>query len=335
MTELYCNGELLRANVEDQVSMETEQTELDYDQDGNLYVTCSCGDSTVCHHAIAVLYAYSETSGEESQLRGAVDSAIKQRVQRGRNEVAVKPLKGGSVFGIWSAKSIGSVGRLSRSYNVHIRSLTQRANYCSCPDFAGNQLGTCKHIEAVLHKIKKKQGAVKAKQQMTPFAYIYLDWNQQDAPQIALHRPLRLTTSLTTLLDDYFDKRGLFKGRLPDDFFRLAELLEGREDIDLGEDAMSYARRFADDLAHLSRSRAIHQQIISSGGRLPGINAKLYPYQVEGVAFLAANGRVRFSASAGWMRRLFRAMPPHGACYIGGVAPLPSSIMSWCYGISR
>ena len=299
VTELNCDAELLSAYVEDINSGVTESTELGFDGDGNLEVACSCDDSVICHHAIAVLYAYAKNSGEQPELRGAVDTAIKQRISRGRNEVAVKPSKSGAVFGVWNAQSIGGVNRLSRSYRVHIRSLTQRANFCSCPDFSGNQLGTCKHIEAVLHKISKKRNYSKIQQQSSLLPYILLDWDQPDAPQIALHRASRMSDNLAQLLGEYFDERGLFKGRLPDDFFRLAELLEGREDIDLGEDALNHVRRLADDLVHASRSEKIRQQIISSGGRLPGIQARLYPYQVEGVAFLAANGRALLADDMG------------------------------------
>jgi predicted nucleic acid-binding Zn finger protein len=31
-------------------------------------------------------------------------------------------------------------------------------NYCSCPDFAVNTLGTCKHIEALLLRLRRRDG---------------------------------------------------------------------------------------------------------------------------------------------------------------------------------
>jgi hypothetical protein len=30
---------------------------------------------------------------------------------------------------------------------------------CTCPDYATNQLGTCKHIEFVLGRLSKRRGA--------------------------------------------------------------------------------------------------------------------------------------------------------------------------------
>jgi predicted nucleic acid-binding Zn finger protein len=32
-------------------------------------------------------------------------------------------------------------------------------NFCSCPDYAMNDLGTCKHLEFTLARLEKKRGA--------------------------------------------------------------------------------------------------------------------------------------------------------------------------------
>ena len=47
-------------------------------------------------------------------------------------------------------------------YRVAIRGQGLGDNYCSCPDFAVNTLGTCKHVEFVLNKLRRKRGARKA-----------------------------------------------------------------------------------------------------------------------------------------------------------------------------
>ena len=48
------------------------------------------------------------------------------------------------------------------SYRVVIRGLGSRGNFCSCPDYAISELGTCKHIEFTLAQLEKKRGAKKA-----------------------------------------------------------------------------------------------------------------------------------------------------------------------------
>jgi hypothetical protein len=44
-------------------------------------------------------------------------------------------------------------------YRVAIRGLAPGENFCSCPDFATNDLGTCKHVEFMLAKLQGKRGA--------------------------------------------------------------------------------------------------------------------------------------------------------------------------------
>src|SRR5712664_969299 len=45
------------------------------------------------------------------------------------------------------------------SYRVAIRGMGPGGNFCSCPDYATAELGTCKHIEFVLGRLEKKRGA--------------------------------------------------------------------------------------------------------------------------------------------------------------------------------
>jgi hypothetical protein len=45
------------------------------------------------------------------------------------------------------------------SYRVAIRGLRPGDNFCSCPDYTTNELGTCKHIEYVLARLGKRRGA--------------------------------------------------------------------------------------------------------------------------------------------------------------------------------
>src|SRR5207248_3440293 len=44
------------------------------------------------------------------------------------------------------------------TYRIAIRGLQPGENFCSCPDFATNTLGTCKHIEFTLARLEKRRG---------------------------------------------------------------------------------------------------------------------------------------------------------------------------------
>lgn len=61
-------------------------------------------------------------------------------------------------------------------YRVVIRGQQPGDNYCSCPDYATNQLGTCKHIEFVLSRLDRKRGAKTAFKRgyQPPFSELYL-----------------------------------------------------------------------------------------------------------------------------------------------------------------
>ena len=46
-----------------------------------------------------------------------------------------------------------------KTYKIAIRGSNPGDNYCSCPDYSINNLGTCKHIEFVLARLVKKKGS--------------------------------------------------------------------------------------------------------------------------------------------------------------------------------
>jgi len=261
------------------------------DDKGVLHFTCTCeaSDSAICLHQIAALYAYADQNQEVDGLLTAVDTAIKDRIKRAKSEVKVEAEAGQPWFGSWRASSINST--FPRNYRVVIRNIHRRVNFCSCPDFAGNQLGTCKHIEAVLHKIKKHPDYDNFKEETPPVPYIYLAWKQETEPQLHIHRSENMAPELQTLIARFFTASGEFKARIPEDFLTFVELTDGRNDIHIGDDALDWANHLSQKASHRLRAADIKQDIENSRGRLPGVKARLYPYQVAGTAFLAGTGR--------------------------------------------
>ncbi|MBI4793680.1 MAG: DEAD/DEAH box helicase [Deltaproteobacteria bacterium] len=300
--DLAHDQEMLWGRVEDDDSDIPFDAEMRLTDGGAPVFTCqctACADDAACRHMVAVLYAYADRRGETGQLMSAADSAIKERIKRGRSEVQVESVDGEPWFGAWRASSVTSTTHFPRHYRVTVRSLHRRSNFCTCPDFANNQLGTCKHIEAVLHKIRKHPQYKKFREQPAPFPYVYLAWDVENAPQLRLHRTPSMPRELQTILADYFDAAGGLLGRLPDNFFRTQEAVGERSDINIGEDAADYARRLATAAAHRLRAAEIRARITSGNGRLPGISARLYPYQIEGTAFLAGTGRALLADDMG------------------------------------
>ena len=293
---------VLTAQVEDADVKEPYWVELTQGEGNDLLVSCDCPEKVgVCKHAIAALYSYAEQFGydDDKNLGSAVDEAILERVKKGRNEVSVKLISGNLGFGTWQATSILSATHRKKSYQVQIRSLDQRMNYCTCPDLATNRLGTCKHIEAVLHYAKNKPDYKQLKEAGCPVSFAYLAWESATRPVIRLHKTAQIDADLAALFAEFFSEDGVFSGRLPEDFFRFSEQVLGREDFFVGDDAVQYVHQCAEDAAQAVRSRQITQEIIRANGVLPGIKARLFPYQTEGVAFLASRGRALLADDMG------------------------------------
>src|SRR5947207_953519 len=67
------------------------------------------------------------------------------------------------------------------SYRVSIRGQQPGNNFCSCPDFATNALGTCKHIEFTLGYLERKRGGKTALRDGYQPAYseVYLQYGER------------------------------------------------------------------------------------------------------------------------------------------------------------
>src|SRR5260370_42118946 len=101
------------------------------------------------------------------------EQQIAERRERARNAIA-KVLERPSVdpYGDYRVKSASG-----KTYRVAMRGPGIFENYCSCPDFAVNTLGTCKHIEALLFRLRKRPGmALERKEYQRVRASNYLQY---------------------------------------------------------------------------------------------------------------------------------------------------------------
>jgi len=293
--------------------------DIGLDEDDEILVDCTCPFDwePACKHAVAALLAYGARQPvDEIDVESAADEAVVSRAKRGRTEVVVQHHDGDRWFGTWTAQSIDSRDRSLPPWRVEIRSVGERMNHCTCPDFATNRLGTCKHIEAVLHHLRCRapQKFERVSRQGPPIPVVHLAWDMPEAPRVRIHRPAKLAEPLATLLDRHFDDQGLLRGEPPQAFFRFQREATAHRDVLVASDAMEWVHLQAEEAQHQLRAQAIRREIGLSGGHIPGVRARLYPYQVEGVAFLAAAGRalladdmglgktIQAIAAAAWLR---------------------------------
>lgn len=302
VTDIDWDGEHIRANVEGSVPGSPYAVEIGLDDSRDLVVDCSCpfDGEPVCKHAVATLLAYAARQPvTEKQIATATEEAIEARSKRGRSEVKVKHVSGALAFGTWVARSLTPTGGIAQEYRVQIRSATERVNQCTCIDFATNQLGTCKHIEAVLHRLRKRGKALSSRTATKKsVAVVHLAWDVPSPPRVRVRRPDRETPALTRFLDRHFDAEGFLRGELPGALARLDRQAAELE-VDIGDDAREHSARVGERAAQRDRAARVREEILRSGGQIPGVRARLYPYQIEGVAFLAATGRALLADDMG------------------------------------
>lgn len=291
--EHYVQQGKLYATVEGSNPMWPYHLNVHLQNDGEIIARCECNaQEKLCKHAIAALLSLNDNQDEAESLGSAKDTAIADRIKRAQTEVEVKHLDGLPRFGRWQAKSLISTTGREQSYTVYLRSVTDKVNYCNCPDLANNQLGTCKHIEAVIYQLEQNP----QEPTNTP-PFIYKNFGEHGG--IWLTRTPQLSERADKILNQYFDSSGRFIKSLPDDFFKLNDALYDDESIHIGEDARKYAMALLEQRSNRAEAESIGHQIMLSNGHLSGIDAKLYPYQLEGAAFLAGNGRALLADDMG------------------------------------
>jgi len=177
-------------------------------------------------------------------------------------------------------------------YRIAIRGQRIGDNYCSCPDFAVNTLGTCKHIEFALAKLQRKRGGKKAFAEGFQPAYseIYLRYG---AKREVMFRPgTECPESLMELASCYFDNYGILKPQAYSQFDTLMRKARAFDhDLRCYEDTIEFIAQVRDQ-AHLKKR--IEKAFPGGAGSAAFRNllkSQLYPYQREGTLFAAKAGR--------------------------------------------
>jgi superfamily II DNA or RNA helicase len=181
------------------------------------------------------------------------------------------------------------------SYRVAIRGLKPGDNFCSCPDYATGELGTCKHIEFTLGRLEAKRGAKTAfaRGYKPEFSELYLRYDGKRSVHFRAGTdcPPEVREAAAALFDARHD------GMLPDD--RLDELepfmtvvAKSGHEFRAYDDTLDFVagRRDAE------RRVSMLQRLFPLGAADPGLETllkvPLYPYQAEGALFAVRVGRV-------------------------------------------
>lgn len=179
-----------------------------------------------------------------------------------------------------------------RTYRVAIRGQALGSNFCSCPDFAVNALGTCKHIEWLLHKLgRTRAGKAAFREGFHPvYSEVFLEYGAQR--RVRFRPAASCSQALLKAASAYFDNDGVLREGAFDgfeQFVRMARQEDG--DVRIYEDALAFVARLRDDAR---RRQMIQDQFEGQGGNrrfAKLLKTNLYPYQREGALFAAKAGR--------------------------------------------
>ncbi|MEO8206288.1 MAG: DEAD/DEAH box helicase [Chthoniobacterales bacterium] len=178
-------------------------------------------------------------------------------------------------------------------YEVEIRDLAWRQVFCTCVDFRINKLGTCKHVEAVIEQLERKEPA--AYENALEGGSSRIDIIAGDAPgSLAVERgieqlpvSMRRMVSLDGIIDASFSAAFLSACKAHEPLVRISlELREGIERQNQQLERLEVRREYE---ANVRRGEAP-----ASETRVP-----LYPYQREGMLHLAFQERAVISDEFG------------------------------------
>jgi len=224
------------------------------------------------------------------------EQQISERQERARTAIAqilAKPP--GQAYGDYQVKSASG-----RTYRVAMRGPSLFENYCSCPDFAVNTLGTCKHIEALLAELRKRHGSALARQRYRRTrASVSLHYGETLGVRLRL--PADPSPALRALAARYFDSGGLLRQEHFRDFERVLEELRRVADTAVVyTDVLDFLDRENELAEGLETERRMLAQLDKGEAPLEGLlKVPLFPYQVRGAVFAACRGRVALADDMG------------------------------------
>ena len=179
-------------------------------------------------------------------------------------------------------------------YRVAIRGAGLGQNFCSCPDFATNDLGTCKHIEFTLARLESRRGGKAALQRgfQPVYSEIWLDY--AGARHVRFRAGSSCPAALLAMARALFDATAGWA--LPwDRLDGLEPLLKAAHDA--GHDLRCYddVWAFVAQIRDGARRQAALADAYPKGAADKALSkllkVKLYPYQAEGALFAARAGR--------------------------------------------
>ncbi|MGI8589074.1 MAG: DEAD/DEAH box helicase [Chloroflexia bacterium] len=232
--------------------------------------------------------------------------AIERRRERAANEpfsiVAERP---DEALGFYTVTGLSDI-----PYTVEIRDPDRFLNRCSCPDYTGNSLGTCKHIEAVLLELRRGPNRRKLRAARETLAMnrrlqvrvglVY----EAGAWRLAPVYDEALDLGLLRLVNYYLAPHLEEINSDPAAFaFRLKEFEEEATEygggITIDPDVWTHLAAVGQRQESALAREELLAEVQAGTRRLDLLREPLYPFQLLGVLFLAFTGRALLADDMG------------------------------------
>ncbi len=227
---------------------------------------------------------------------------IERRRFRGIEEaICIEPLERSATFFTTFTARSGT----GRTYQVEIRSLSEPINSCNCPDHRVNGLGTCKHIEAALHRLQQRRKRLfrQAAAAGSPYIEIFLD-RRLCQVRVCWPSGSRSRSRARTLLAPFFNAKGTLSGDPLDRLPALERAIAAapapvRRRMRISAELTPWLEEL-DRRAQRIRARQHFEAAMAAGkAHLDILKVPLYPYQQEGMLHLAFTGRALLADEMG------------------------------------
>ncbi|HUG23968.1 DEAD/DEAH box helicase [Piscinibacter sp.] len=227
------------------------------------------------------------------EAMSAEDWQAELRRQFGREQsFKLERLSDEPVFSEFAVANPQTGGR----YRVAIRGAGVGENFCSCADFATNDLGTCKHIEFTLARLEARRGGKAALKRgfHPPYSEVYLHY--AGARRLRFRAGTDCPAALAQQGRRMFD--GHAGGAVDIEAFLRAASKAGH-DVRCYDDARAFVARMRDDAARRNILAEAYPKGAKSAKLLKLLKTRLYPYQAEGALFAATAGRALIADDMG------------------------------------
>ena len=227
------------------------------------------------------------------------------------------------------------------AYHVAIRGLKAGDNFCSCPDYAVNTLGTCKHIEHVLRKLRRTPDGKRdfAQGYWPEFSEIHLQYGGQR--HVKFRRGSKCPDAVVRVARHMTNDDGVIA---PDDYSAIRDIRDAASKADhelrVYDDAVAYMAQVVSQQSTRHRIEQLLPKGVDDPAFARLLKVPLYPYQRDGALFAAKAGRCLIADEMGLGKTIQAIAAAEILTRCGGVERVlivcPTSLkQQWASELSR